>query len=324
MPEEIKAVETGANTATTQSEQTGANNGNGADDASHTTDTEKDFIKEFGISKRDDEQFEWKADPEDANSSVYVGKTIAELKSNIAKGITEKDKYFREIKARESIKSPSSDKSHDDGMSDDDIQKLLPNRDAIYQANFKPKGLELAMVNWSEDDWAKYQDEKSLRDWQIARLQRDVDTASKASEQQYDEASVDFVNADQIRKATDNVRGFLVKRGLDPEKYGDTYDRILKEVWGDKGNMNRKGVLISGRIETAFADALMSEVLKERTEKTEVQKRLEQEAKRLKEQKGKIKDGGESGGKFTEQSKTPTSVLGAKESAREALRSGLL
>ena len=147
-----------------------------------------------------------------------IGKDINEVLENIAKGIVEKDNRIRMKIAEEKIKVPQRTEPETE-----DILLDLPDRESLIVEEFKKRGLDPKMVNWSDSDWDEYQIEHDLRDRHIIQLQAKRDEALKNAESRYISESVDYVNAQRINSATQNIREIAVSTDIDPDEYGKIY-----------------------------------------------------------------------------------------------------
>lgn len=263
-------------------------------------------------------------------TSVYKGKDQTELWDNISKGIAEKDEYFQKVKAKESIKSPFTrvgegkpDAQAPDFSSEDEMLKHMPDEMEITKSHFEKVGLDPRMANFTDADWLQYQEDKALRDFQLMKLQDRVERTKEQAINQYREASVDFVNADTVNKATDNVQDMVAESGVDPEEFGKGYEELLQKVWSDKTNFNRYGTLIAGRIERAAHKAILKAVSAK--SKTAIEKKVEEEERKSEEMKRRIKGGpggGGGGGERKEESKA-RSVKEAAAEIRKKLAAGI-
>ena len=287
--------------------------------AESTTDSKT--MDELGITKREDNKLEWKTDPEDPKTTVYVGENLTELMLNIRKGISEKDSVIRKAKAEQVIKRPDrlpTDKKKEESADENmDLSELLPDRDKIFEAKFKDTGLEPNMANWDNKKWREYSDDKELRDFEVTEIKQRVYQIVQSAQTEYTEKSVEYLNAEKIEDATQNIRKFLSKKSVDPEEYVALYEQALSNAWHDKDS-KRNGVIVSGAIETEFYSLFDD---KNGTKaKTKIEVEIEKKRKEADDKKKKIQEGGGGGKNFEKDKKQPRSIHEATANLRKLIQ----
>ncbi len=213
--------------------------------------------------------------------SIYYGETKKEVIQNLIKGKVESDGYIRKIKASEKVKVPASIKE------ESFAEVTLPNEEELFDKHIstltKKNGIEPAMLRYGREDWNKYQDDNSLRDYEIAELRQTVrETINKANELTASDmrvANVAFVNNHILDEETQAVREMLVVSGIDQEKFD--YEKVL-EIAIKKRDKN--GILSSGAV-TAEATKEIIRIMKQ---STPVKKDLEAAIKKGEEAKKKV------------------------------------
>jgi hypothetical protein len=275
------------------------------------TESEQFIIER--ITKRDDGTLEFRADPSDPKSSVYIGKDINEVLENIAKGIVEKDNRIRMKIAEEKIKVPQRTEPETE-----DILLDLPDRESLIVEEFKKRGLDPKMVNWSDSDWDEYQIEHDLRDRHIIQLQAKRDEALKNAESRYISESVDYVNAQRINSATQNIREIAVSTDIDPDEYGKIYIDVLNKVYDNPKFKDETGILKDGVIEKEFFKAVIEKQRGKMSSaaRTKIQEKIAQ--------KKDIINISKVASPFTGENKPPSGYAEAIERAKRDIRSGKL
>ena len=285
------------------------------------------------IEVREDGMLELKVNPDDPDSTVYVGKDAKELIGNIRKGITEKDTYIGKLKKEvtdKTFKVPERVvKSTDDGQASEleppDIETFRRETYGGLTSTLQAEGLTMDMLFWSDEKWDEYQTDKGLNDRRVGRLQTKAESIRKDAEmearKQYGAENLKFLNGRKILEEDESVREFLNESGvLESGKFTpDQYEAIIKKVTNDPAKHDKYGLLKSGAILLEVQRAV-SKPMKDSITAT-LRKNLEDEIAKSDASKEKIKSSGTSGAKKHETiNKPPSTYEEARERALKALQ----
>ena len=252
-----------------------------------TTD-EQDLLEE--IEKGEDGKFFLKA-----GDSTYFGTTKKEVLQNLYKGKLEQDQVIRKAKAAEAVKLPKEETADEAPILE------LPDDAEVYSkylsTEVKKAGVDPKMLSWKDEDWDRYQDENSLKDRHIIRLQDQVkaviDKANQLTDRDMSIASVAVNNNHILEQATKQVREMIADSGIDAEKFD--YKAALDSAMAKR---DKAGRIPAGAIEAEAA----KQITKIMRSSSPVKKDLADEAARA---KGRIKTPG-GGGKVTDENDSKT------------------
>lgn len=218
-------------------------------------------------------------------NSVYKGTSIKEVMSKARKGAEEKDKAsfeldktLRELKAKKAIREPEDDER------EDEIQ--APNESEIMRSTFQGTGLEPRMIQWDDDKWLAYAEEKGLRDFQINRMIEKVQKLAQEANQKLNTVTATWLNRTTLRSdITPAIQRMVAASGLDPEQFGTKYLEILQ----DKQYRGADGLLSSAKIIEAMHNEIVKMVKPAR--ESALAKRTEEEKAKLAEKKKALGSG---------------------------------
>jgi hypothetical protein len=243
-------------------------------------------------------------------NSVYKGETVKEVMGKARKGVEDKDKAsqeldrnLRELKAKRAIREPDE--------LDDDDEITAPKENEIIASVFQNSGVEPRMMNWDDDKWLAYGEEKSLRDFQLNRMMEKVGKLKVEANQKLTAATSNWLNRTTLRSdITPAVQDMVTEAGVDPEQFGPIYLRILK----DKQYTDASGLLNQSRILRAMHKEIMLVV--KPAHESALAKKTAEEQKKLAEKKRALGSPGTTGVKVKPGTKEPADI---REASRRAL-----
>lgn len=262
---------------------------------------------EDGLEKDEDGFYVLQADPEDPKSTVYKAKTLKGLQEAIAKGLKEKDKYIRELKANK-VTSKSEER---------DFENVSPNQKKILTEVFADYGLDPKMLSWKEDQWRDYESEKGAAI--AARMMNKIEAAQLAAQERYDAENVDYLNDTALDEETEQVRELLKDSDIDPDDFD--FQDVLAKIHADKtdskffykNGLRKNGVIVK---EAAKAIRLLGVSRSEKKIKREVEAKIAEG----REKKDRIKSVSTSDKKTKVEDKSPKSIEQASEEILKELR----
>lgn len=236
-------------------------------------------------------------------NSVYYGKTIKEVVANAQKAVTEKDKAYHELKAKQHIRVPKED--------DDEVEiPERPSEREFVKAAFQEREIDMKMARWTNAEWKQYATDNNLDSWEVGDLRRSVDQALQSARNRYEDATVGWLNRSTLHQdITPAVQRMVASSGLEAELFGDVYLKILKnpEYTGKDGLLNG----------TKVVEAMHEEILKhvKPAKESSLLKKTAEEKAKLDEKK-KTLASAHTANKTTVNDKAPLNI---KEATRRAL-----
>ncbi|MFQ5799758.1 MAG: hypothetical protein ACE5H0_13840, partial [Bacteroidota bacterium] len=269
------------------------------------------------ITRRADNKLEFRMDPKDPKSTVYVGDTIDELLDNLRKGVAHKDEVIRKSRAGKSLEVPERVTS---APAEGAVEP--PNEQAIYLDHLRRVGADLSKINWTREDWKRHQETEGLTDFDLFdernKYEKTVERAQESAEKEITEKNVEYMNSEILDDETAAASAYLNKNGIEPDLIN--YQELLEDVYSDKSNFNELGVLRPGVISIRVVEAAQELVTQKN--KTALQKKLDEDIARGKKLRAKIKSEQGGGETFTKPShKAPRNVNESFELAKKAMRS---
>jgi len=246
-------------------------------------------------------------------STVYKGKDLNELLSNVRKGISEKDKYISQLKSKATVKVPDDMRGRKvvEGEEESLIESDLkaPDREEIFREIFdqavKRHNLDPAKFRWTNQQWRDYADQGGLRDFEVSneiqRIRQVWGEVNSVTDAKYSEQNVSYINESILDEETERVRELLAESGVEQSDFD--YREVLERVYSNPKNKNALGVLRSGTI-TAEAVKEIRKIAGPK-EKSALQKKLEEDIARGKKAKGEVKEPTPSAAPFKESPKPP-------------------
>lgn len=282
--------------------------------------------EEGGITKRNDGKFEWVVDPDDPKSTRYVGTTLKELLENARKGFNDKDRYIAELKSRNfGVDKPgrrvARPEREEQAETDEDIESLIPNRDAIITDLMKERGLDPAMRKWSTAEWREYADEKGMRDFEVSRLQSSIERVENDGTKVYNEASIDYVDARTLKEASQEVKEYILDRKLDPDDFIEVYEGVVRKTWDDNSFRKSNGLFNGSKLVRVMI-AEINKSLAPSPDRTKVEQKLDATKKAAEEAKKKIKAPSSSAAKPKVQDTAPKDIREAKRQLMAGITAG--
>lgn len=237
------------------------------------------------ITKREDGKYEFRVDPEDPESSVYVGDSPDEALENARKGIKEKDTVIRKAQRQEKLtvkrKEDTDDKDHP--------KVKLPDADEIAERHFEAAlkrariPLEQAQNINNREWWKKYRDDNNLDAEDVMeikmRINRVLDQTNSAIDKELREQTAIYKN-DQVFQKVSKVVGEMLEDAKVPvDQVGEgkafdfsaLIDRCLQNLEADE-------ILDSGDV-IAEAHKVIRQIQASQN-KGAVRKKLEEDAEK--------------------------------------------
>jgi len=225
------------------------------------TQTETVEFDVKNISKNTEGEFVWVVDPDDPHSSVYKGKDMNELLSNIGKGAKEKDAFIRKLRS-EQVKAPDDYREQTQEHRAEALDVDFPDAGEILGDTVEQMGIPAETLTWSDQKWDEYETEHGRR--ATARLEEQVKIAKRVADEQYARENVHAINTLNVREETLAVQQIVADADVE---WGDVDPRewylgLIKQVDSEKSNFMPNGVRRSGRITAAAAKELRKLVSK--------------------------------------------------------------
>ena len=270
------------------------------------------------VTKNEKGKLEWRADPDDPNSTKYEGDTIKELMANIRKGVQEKDSYIRKLKADKVAPDSHRGKPGLKGTEESpaveypDQQKIM--LDVCKQYNVDPRTL-----NWTNTEWKNYADEQGLRDFEIMEQKQAVREVTSIVQAKVAEGNVAAINDQTLEEETEAVKGLLAKSKIDVEQFN--YEAVLTQVFEDPKNFTKSGVRKVGRIVAAATEAI-TDIIREGAVKSAKQRMEEDIASGKDKKKGVTAQGSSRRDVDKVSDKAPTDFEDATRKALADLKAG--
>jgi hypothetical protein len=223
----------------------------GADKGGETVEIDTD-----DITTDEDGSFRLVVDPEDPKSTVYVGKTMKELFSNIKNGIKEKDKVVHKLRSEALSVEQHRGKKGKAG----DAEELVgaPKLNELLVKVARERGVDAKMLGWTDADWTAYAEENSLRDFQVTKIMSRVDAVRDIAQAEYNDGTVTAINDSTLDSEHEQVKALVAKKGLNDEFTPDLYNEVLSRVLSDEKNFKKSGIRREGVVVAAVAEELLS------------------------------------------------------------------
>lgn len=255
------------------------------------------------------EGLRYQIDPNDPNSTVYVGKDYTELMNNVRSGISAKDRYISDLKSAE---------GPDDGDTFTPPAAPQPtDMKVLLDAAAQRYGVNREMFDYTDEQWKDY--EMRVGAVVATREYMKVEAIRQSLQQEIHDAQeseeVGRINADVIRRETSRVEQLAADYGIKEADFEATYDKVLDEVLEDPKSYVG-GVLDTGLIVTRSAIAMRKFL------STSEQTRLEQDLAHQKEQldRAAAGGGGTGGGGVDTRGAAPKDYDDAVAQARATLK----
>jgi hypothetical protein len=336
MPKPEKTTETGKTEPVEEQTQTAdepksENNEDGAEEVeqpkesdAEESETGDEEESESGldlenIQRGEDGSLTLVVNPDDPRSTVYKGKNITELMSNVAKGLKEKDTYINRLKANrvEEEASKFRNKATQEVIESANTA-AFPEYGEIVADVMSKQGRQLGvtteMLGWTDAQWQAYEAENGAH--AVMRKSNAVERLNELIESKYAEVNVVKINNDIIADETKAVRELLVEEGIDPDEDGFDFYGLLEKVTGNKDNLKKTGLLKTGSIVAAAAREI-SKIAKSKAVKT-VRKTTDEEQAKSREQRkraGSVQSGSRKSVTDTRSNKPPKTM---EEAVRQA------
>jgi hypothetical protein len=189
-------------------------------------------------------------DPDNPKSTVYKGKTAAELLSNIQKGLKAKDTYIQDLKKKgemveEPVQKEETPKEPEPVNLEVDVDdEPFPDGQAMFQAALKKRGIDVAVAQWGREEWKNYEEENTASE--AFELRQELKRAQEEATQQYNTQTSRVLNNSQLKEETEAVKALLSRYQISPKNFD--YKSVLKRVQSDKDNFYENGIRRSGTI----------------------------------------------------------------------------
>ena len=256
--------------------------------------------------------------------SVYLSKTGLKGKEAIADAWTqfrtsqaEKDRGFKEMKARTAIRPKETEVT-----AVDDKRPDAPNQYEIRDHTLRQYGVDPKLVNivGNKEAWRQYKEDNNLDTEDAIDLRAKVEKAVNQADTLYQERNQRWFDQNIEIDARTNVVDMLVDAGVDPDEFADSYFEVVKRVKEDKAHRNEFGYLIPGRIEREMAKE-MRRTLEPQTE-SKLKKKIEEKIHQVKVEKTKLKIPGSSSAKPETKPKQVGTIREAGDRLRKMIAQG--
>jgi hypothetical protein len=214
-----------------------------------TTEADEEVTVDIDDITLEDGQFRFVIDPTDPNSTVYVGKDMKELLSNIRTGTKVKDDIIRKARSTERVSATNEETVRKIlSPQKDDVNTVnpLPEPDlaAITQKHCAAAKIPPSALTWTDANWIESQEKNQLKDWQLIRHQNMVENIRTAIDNEYQTRNVEFINSNSFLSETEEVQALLDASGIDAGKFD--YENVLSAVASDEKNYMKNGILKPG------------------------------------------------------------------------------
>lgn len=210
-----------------------------------TLKTETTSVFGTAVNKDEEGNFVWKSP---TGSTIYKGKTEAELFENMSKGVVAKDEHIAKLSA------PKLDTESITQLIDKEEKVSaipFPDRGKIYQTVFIQSGLDPQMIQWGWAQWQQYAVDKGIPEVAIVELRQSVREAQNYAEQQYEQQNLKAVNVETIEYEKEQISE-LVKQAKVEFTQAQLNDVITK-AWQTR----KDGLLVPGLITRLAADEIL-------------------------------------------------------------------
>lgn len=250
-------TEDGDTTTATAEKNTPASSDDGSEGQ---TTAEVDLeISEKDVEITPDGTLVLRTDPEDPKSTFYTGKTLAELLSNVKKGIVEKDRTIRERGTRTAL-SPTEETIRKvmQGRREDEpttTEIVPPDREAIEARICKEEKVHPNVLTWGRNDWNKYFEENTIPPWEQARMVNRVDAIRDRVDRTVDAENVTFLNSQILADEAGGADELAARHNVDTSTID--IDAILDTVYSDPKSYTKEGLLRHGVITRALSSEII-------------------------------------------------------------------
>lgn len=260
------------------------------------------------------------------DETVYVGDSPDDVISQSVEGRKKANNYIKQLKNvsdRFKVSAEKIDKTIQAGETDALSEIQAPDENKIYRkhldAQARAAHIDPKMLTWEDPQWTKYQEDNSLKDWQIANMVRKRDEvlgrAEVAFNAEITTANQAYVNLrnlslerEKVGKALDDL---LATTDIDESLFD--FDAMFEEAAKDK---DKQGFIIPG----ALMDAYRKQEKKLLAGKSIVKKDLDDNIRKNNEKKGNIRESG--GGPKPGANTKRQSMESAEEEIRKGIKQG--
>lgn len=267
------------------------------------------------VSKDEDGNFIWKSS---TGTTIYKGKTEAELFANMANGIVAKDEHIAKLSMQQqpSVQMPQSF-GQQSGQQSNPNEIAYPDRSKIYQDVFSQNSLDPEMLRWGWPEWTQYGIDNNIPDYGIAEIRQRAKEAQKIAEETYSQQNLNAVNTEIAGIEIKQIDELCKENGiqLTQEQINHIVDNAFKN--------RQDGVLVSGYM-TRLASKLILDSLKNKLTNTQsdaIQQAKEKAAQDIANARNKINQLPKDGAPRHSFSPTTTGQFTSTRDAAEDLKS---
>jgi hypothetical protein len=206
-----------------------------------------------------------------SGTSIYKGKgeteeeKLANLFSNISRGIEEKDRIITEAKPKLKAKREAKEEKPPEAA--------FPEFKEILTKYAKESNIDPQMFNWGDEQWRDFEDK--VGGVNASRMANKVDRIRESANREYQEVNIRTINDQLIQQETEQVSRMLDQYGISTDEFD--YEAVLARVEADQNSM-QGGMLKSGYIVAeAFND--ISKLLEKKTRQKVESELLNKQAK---------------------------------------------
>lgn len=219
--------------------------------------------------------------------STYYGKDFDEAWDKMLEGVQQKDEAFVKLQT-EAKKAKVSASIREPEEEEEEKLPPQPNESEYIQKVFTERGLNVKMLSFTEDEWDEYQDKEGLKDRHIVKIQGQIEAAKNEAARRYYADDTKWWNLSLLKKElTPAVRDMVADSGLDPDEFGDAYEKLLKdpEMRFKNGELNSTAILRS------MSKQIVAKLKAQGASTSEVEEQKKRIKAELDERKEKLKPG---------------------------------
>lgn len=205
------------------------------------------------VTKDEDGSFVWKSS---AGTTIYKGKTEAELFANMANGIMAKDEHIAKLSMQQ---QPAVQTTQSFGQQNEQHSNTneiaYPDRSKIYNDVFTQNGLKPEMLQWGWNEWQQFGVDNNIPDFGLSEYRQMAKEAKKIADDMYDRKNLESVNREIAGLEFKQIDELCKEHGVrfTQEQINHIVDEAYKNL--------QDGVLVSGYM-TRLASKIILDSLK--------------------------------------------------------------
>lgn len=279
--------------------------------------------KKEELPKEDDDELEIEGMEESSDgriqytvgNSVYISakgtkgnRAVSDVLRQEREATSKKDEAYAELKKKSSKEKAAAAIRTPKETDEEDKPPALPAKNDIIARSLTQRGLIAGMERWDDAKWIAYQEQNELKDWQISKLQRQVEDAVTESNKSADDYLKVYNNHIAFKEAEASVRDMLSEvDGIEPNDYAEEYASIVRKA--KKDGLNAYGEVSATWIVREMGK-VVARTLNSR-QKSQLREQVEKEIAENKERRRLTKPPTDSSGKFKQPEKKIMSIAEA-------------